>query len=215
MEAWIDLLLMANHKDTRLQHGSEVIQVKRGEIITSEVKLMDRWKWSKEKTRRFLSLLASDEMIEKKSDRRKTIITIVNYCNFQQLQTTNRPHTDHQETTERPQRDHRRDTINKSNNVNTKDYAFNVSMMESEYEKLCTKHGKEIADDCIDYLSSYKAANPNYKRKSDYLTIIRWVVDTVEKNDHRSLGNMPLYVASDGLIKQLEKANAIDQQRSL
>ena len=41
--AWIDLLLRANHSDKKILLGNVMIPVKRGELITSEKKLMDRW----------------------------------------------------------------------------------------------------------------------------------------------------------------------------
>ena len=71
-EAWIDILLIANHKDNKTLLGNELITVKRGSFITSEIKLMSRWNWSKSKVRAFLSLLQDEKMIEKISDNKKT-----------------------------------------------------------------------------------------------------------------------------------------------
>jgi len=116
--AWVDLILMANWKDNKFLLGNELMMVERGSFITSELKLMDRWGWGKEKTRKFLKLLESDGMIIKKADRKKTTITIVNYSVYQPLsndnQTTDRPQTDHRQTTDRPQTD----TNNKDNKEN-------------------------------------------------------------------------------------------------
>jgi DNA-binding GntR family transcriptional regulator len=39
--------------------------------VTSEVKLMDRWQWSKEKVRTFLKLLESEHMIVKTTDKKR------------------------------------------------------------------------------------------------------------------------------------------------
>ncbi|APM40505.1 hypothetical protein [Clostridium kluyveri] len=82
-QAWIDLLLSANHKDKKTLLGSELINVKRGSFITSQKKLMERWGWGTEKTRRFLKLLATEEMIKLSTDKRKTMITVVNYEEYQ------------------------------------------------------------------------------------------------------------------------------------
>ena len=112
--AWIDLLLMANHEGKRFLLGNEVVQVERGSLITSELKLMERWGWSKTKVRAFLHLLESDSMIVKKTDHKKTAITIVKYCDYQDLQTTEEPKKDHEKTVKRP----RKDTNNNVNNVN-------------------------------------------------------------------------------------------------
>ncbi len=98
-EAWLDILLMANHSDNRVLLGSELIEVERGSFITSELKLMDRWGWSKKKLRTFLELLEKEGMIQKKSDRKKTTIKVLNYGLYQGS-------GDHGETTERPRRDY-------------------------------------------------------------------------------------------------------------
>jgi hypothetical protein len=100
-EAWLDLLMMANHKDNKFVFGNEMVEVKKGSFITSELKLMDRWDWGKAKLRNFLELLEKDEMIIKKSDRKKTTITICNYCIYHDYETENRPQTDHEQTTNR------------------------------------------------------------------------------------------------------------------
>ena len=88
-EAWIDLLLTANHKDNDVLMGNKLIKVKRGQLITSEVKLSKRWQWSRDKVRRFLDLLQSEGMLNKQSDRTKTTLTIENYELYQSSDTAN------------------------------------------------------------------------------------------------------------------------------
>ena len=56
-QAWLDLIMMANHKDNKVPLGGEIIMVSRGSFITSELKLIDRWGWSKSKVRLFLKQL--------------------------------------------------------------------------------------------------------------------------------------------------------------
>ena len=87
--AWIDLLLMANHKHTQFLFGNELVSLDRGQFITSELKLCDRWKWGRKKVQNFFKLLVSMEMIEKKSTTKYTTITILNYAKYQDLRTTN------------------------------------------------------------------------------------------------------------------------------
>lgn len=89
--AWIDLLLSANQQDKKVILGNEFLQVERGSFVTSELKLMGKWGWSKSKIRSFLKLLEDDNMIIKKSDKKKTTITIVNYGSCQDLKTTKEP----------------------------------------------------------------------------------------------------------------------------
>ena len=113
-QAWIDILLMANHADKKILLGNELIEVKRGSFITSEKKLMENWGWGKEKVRRFLQVLQEDGMIDKKSDRKKTTINVVNYDFFQDRNSQSRPLSDHEQTNSRPSAD----TNNNDNNIN-------------------------------------------------------------------------------------------------
>jgi uncharacterized phage protein (TIGR02220 family) len=117
-QAWIDLVLSANHDDKKVSLGNELVLVERGSFITSEVKLMERWGWGKQRVRAYLKMLEQDGMIIKKTDHKKTTITIVNYSDYQdstyQNQTVNRPPSDHDQTVNRPSSD----TNNNYNNDN-------------------------------------------------------------------------------------------------
>ena len=114
-EAWMDILMRANHEDTKIVLGNELITVKRGQFITSELKLMDSWKWGKSKTRSFLELLEKDGMIVKKSDRKKTTITICNYNVYHDKENKNRPQSDHEQTDNRPSSDTEKNVKNEKN----------------------------------------------------------------------------------------------------
>ena len=87
--AWVDLLLTANHSDKKILFNGELITVKRGQILTSVRKLSAKWKWSVNKVYRFLKLLESDEMLQKESDKDRTLLTIENYSVFQCCEYTN------------------------------------------------------------------------------------------------------------------------------
>lgn len=113
-QAWIDMLLLANHSENEFLLGNELVRVETGSFITSELKLMERWGWSKTKVRSFLNLLQKQHMIVKNSDRKKTTITIEKYSDFQDLETTKKPRKNHRKTTEEPQKD----TNNNDNNDN-------------------------------------------------------------------------------------------------
>ena len=95
-EAWIDLLLLANHETHEfpfeVKGGRvEMIQVSPGEIITSEVKLMEHWRWSKSKVRWFLNVLEKDRAIDRIADSKKTRIVLLNWGTYQISQNTDKP----------------------------------------------------------------------------------------------------------------------------
>jgi len=83
-QAWLDLLLSANHKEAKILMDNTLIKLEKGSFFTSELKLADRWGWSKKKVRNFLELLSNDNMIVKESTKKGTKITIVNYEVYQQ-----------------------------------------------------------------------------------------------------------------------------------
>lgn len=86
-QAWVDLLIMANHSDGFLRVQGIKVPLSRGDVGRSEATLAGRWKWSRGKVRRFVEELISEKMINKKSfkntDRRKSVITIMNYSIYQ------------------------------------------------------------------------------------------------------------------------------------
>ena len=86
--AWLDLLLSANHKDVKLLFNGNLIDVKRGQLITSVRNLANKWQWSKDRVLKFLRVLENDTMIERDSDNHRTLITIVNYGIYQDKQDT-------------------------------------------------------------------------------------------------------------------------------
>lgn len=82
-QAWIDLLMKACHKPSKLMIKGQMISLERGQQARSEVTLAKEWKWSRGKVRRFLSRLEGDSMIVHQTDNLTSIITICNYDSFQ------------------------------------------------------------------------------------------------------------------------------------
>lgn len=112
--------MMANHEDNKILLGQELILVKKGSRITSIRKLKEKWKWSNTKVTTFLKMLKDDGMIDYKSDTKKTLITIINYDNYQDTEKKKR----HKNATETPRKRHESiQTIinNNDNNYNNKD----------------------------------------------------------------------------------------------
>lgn len=142
-EAWIYLLMSANHSDTEVLLGNQLIKVKKGSFITSEIKLMAEFQWSKSKLRAFLSLLESQSMIEKITDTKKTTLTIVKYSDYQELQTAKKP----QKNREKTAKELRADTDNNENNYNNDNNDNNTSTsinIDIEVEQQAAKSQKPI-----------------------------------------------------------------------
>lgn len=88
--AWVDLIMLANHNGNKFLLGTQLIEVKRGEFITSQEKLARRWGWGNTKLRSFLKLLEKQNMIVQKPTRKQTAIEIVNYSVYQTTQIENK-----------------------------------------------------------------------------------------------------------------------------
>ena len=96
-QAWIDLIGLANYKDGKTPYKGEVVTCERGTVNRSITYLAKRWGWSRDKTRKFLTLLESDSMIRLKATTNHTTISLLNYGKFQDLPTTN--HTTNRQRT--------------------------------------------------------------------------------------------------------------------
>lgn len=82
-EAWMSLLLKANHKENKILFGNKIINIEAGSFITSEVKLADEWGWSRITVHKFLVVLQNDKMIVKKGTTKYTSISIENWALYQ------------------------------------------------------------------------------------------------------------------------------------
>ena len=126
--AWISLLLKANHKDTKVVISNEVVEVKKGSFITSEVKLSEEWKWGRKKVRNFLKSLEDDRMLSKNSTTKYTSITIENWDLYQNVE--------QQKNNEGTAEEHQRNTNNNDNNIYL--YLFNKYK-----EQVCGKNFRQ------------------------------------------------------------------------
>src|SRR5690606_16188544 len=112
--------------------GNELIEVKRGQRITSIRQLCDRWGWSNSKVTQYLKLLESDGMITVKSDTKKTVITIDKYSDYQQSKDDKTTENRHENDTKQT----RKHTNNNDNNENKNIYADVIDYLN---EKAGTK----------------------------------------------------------------------------
>lgn len=119
--AWIDLILLANHKDNIIFVRGNEVQIKRGQVAWSKENLAKRWKWSKNKVYRFLEMLNRLEQIDYKTNQQKNnvlgIITIKNYDEYQ----TTEQQTNQQKDRRRTNRRTTKKNVKNVKNVNTND----------------------------------------------------------------------------------------------
>jgi len=123
-QAWIDLFGLAQHTKSYFLIRGVRINLERGQLGYSQLTLSKRWKWSRDKVRRYLKCLENDDDIRQQNNEVTTIITIVNYNRWQLNNTTNN-------TTEKQQKNIKQDTYkndkNDKNDKNKEEYVANAT----------------------------------------------------------------------------------------
>jgi len=90
-QAWVDLLLLANHETGFIRKRGILIAVDRGQVGYSEESLAERWQWSRGKVRRFLVELArlsriSHKISEKTIPKKTSVSSLINIINYDKYQ---------------------------------------------------------------------------------------------------------------------------------
>lgn len=110
-QAWIDLLLLANHERHTLDVRGNDVVIERGQVGWSEQSLANRWKWSRNRVRGFALWLKRYNRIDIRKSRILGVITILNYNLYQQIKQQTEQQTIQQKVQQK-------DTNNKDNNKN-------------------------------------------------------------------------------------------------
>lgn len=121
--AWVDLLLLVNHEPKKVPFEGDVIEVQRGQTITSIRKLADRWGWSIGKVGRFLTVLESEQMLTKKRYANGTVISLVNYDVYQVTRTESGTPAEHERYTDDTLTETNKNDITIYNNEEQTNYA--------------------------------------------------------------------------------------------
>ena len=191
-QAWIDLLLLANHEDRMFFLRGNEIQVKRGFIGFSEEHLAKRWKWSRMKVRRFRDWLETRQQIKQHRSKILSQIEIVNYNEFQQNETSDETTEKHQT---RQQKNTNKNDKNDKNYKNINNTFFvkneNLDLLEKKDSKIkksiqqkiySSKSNEMILSEKL--FNNIKLLNPNYK-KPDFQ---KWAknIDLMSRVDKRT-----------------------------
>jgi len=82
-QAWIDLLLLANHKPTTIFIRGIEIKMNPGDLCYSQLSLAKRWKWNFKTVKKFLDILRKRDMINYSGGKLTTVISIINWSKYQ------------------------------------------------------------------------------------------------------------------------------------
>lgn len=186
-QAWIDLLILANHKDSEISVRGNILKIQRGQVGWSKDSLAKRWQWSKNKVFRFLDFLESKKQIIqvskliadlngseiKKMKPQKSnilgLIDIVNYDKYQLDDTAD-------DTAERPQKDRRRYQDKNDKNVKNE-----KEVIHRAVEKFLKPSIEEIQEYCEERNNNISA-----QVFYDYYESNGWMVGRNHMNDWKA-----------------------------
>ena len=198
VHVFLHLLLTANYTDSRFQG----FLVKRGQVIIGRLKLAAALGLTERQIRTCLNKLKMTNEISIKTTNKFSVVTIVKYDDYQasskKIDQQNDQQNDQQSTNDSPTNDQQATTSkkNKEGKEIKKLYRNNISLLEKENDSLISEYGDYFTNQCYDLLSSYKIEK-DYKTKSDYLTIKRWVIKAVSEKGIKPIQKFNIKQKSD------------------
>ncbi len=175
-QAWVDLIMLANYKESSFYIRGNLVLVGRGQVARSETHLAKRWQWSRDKVRRFLSYLSTTEKVIQQKSKIISIITIVKYDIYQETRQQTRQQKNIRKTSDNTtyNKDNKENKVNKDNK-RSKTYAPSGAKKFIPVEFLITQGvEKKVAQD---WLSTRKA-----KRLANTETAFKGVAREVERS---------------------------------
>lgn len=112
-QAWVDLIGLANFADKDKFYRGQYQRVKRGQVVTSQQALAERWSWGRRKVSTFLRNLESAKMCTVTVTPYGTTITIEKYAFYQDARTAKSTTDSTAKSTIDAQRTHNGRTHNK------------------------------------------------------------------------------------------------------
>jgi hypothetical protein len=171
-QAWVDLILLANHKDGYFYKRGVKIDLLKGQLAWSEVALSDRWSWSRSKVRKFLNDLEKEQQIEQQKNNVTQVITIKNYCFYQEK--------GQQKDSKRTAEEQQKDTYNNVNNDNNENKSFVVPTVE-QIKMYCDERKNNVNPQrFFDFYESKGWLVGKSKMKSWKAAVRTWEKDSTE-----------------------------------
>ena len=188
-QAWIDLILLANHKDSYFFLRDHKIFVKRGQVGWSQKKLSSRWKWSRTKIKNFLKMLEIEQQLTVKKSHSTSIITILNYHKYQEKeqQECNRKATEKQQKSNRSATEKQQEDTNKNdkNDKNDKKNIYRPKKKEDPYKQKVKDILNTYSNNLIDCYNEFLKMRIKIKKPmTDYAKYrLLKKLDTMVDND--------------------------------
>lgn len=208
LAVWIYLLLNATHKEIPALFKGKKIILQKGQLITGRKSMSNQLKISESKIYRIINDFKSEQQIEQQTSNQNSLITILNWDKYQQIEQPNEQQMNNERTTDEQRVNTNKNDKNVKNDKNERIYNIPASEVEissadtakanekdampkhkyGEYKHVLLKDEElqtlkekyQNWEELIKYLDEYIEMK-GYKAKSHYLCITKWVVDAVKR----------------------------------
>lgn len=170
---WCWILLKASYYSEEQWFCGELINISEGQFLTTLREISDSLKINPSKVNRVLHFLESEKQIEKRSSNKKTLITVVNWDNYQLKEKQF-------EKKETPK------ASDKTAKHRHGEYGH-VLLTVKQFDKLVSDYGESKTQDAIKFLDEYIEMK-GYKAKNHNLAMRKWVFDAVERDKKKNAG---------------------------
>ena len=134
LAVWIWLLTNATHRERDVVYEGKRITLTPGEVVCGRNKIAEETHVSPSKVYRIIKVFKSEQQIEQRTDRQKSVITIVRWDEYQKSEQQNEQRVNNDRTTT----EQRVNTIQECKNVRKKeDYS---SLREEAREKMAPQY---------------------------------------------------------------------------
>ncbi len=199
LEAWLDILLVVNYEEREVNIKGHIFKVQRGETIRSLGTWATRWRWDKNKVRRFLNTLEINQMIDTHTDtlleRFATHLKVCNYDAYQDKKTASDTLLEREPTPN-----------NKYKRINKEKYTVGLpasTPTESEFEERCLRFvGKfnELRKSKFQPTSKVKIALKARLKKYSAVQIVDAL--RVAMTDQYHIGNKFFYLTPEYILRE-------------
>lgn len=137
LAVWMYLLLNATHKEKEKMFAGKKITLQPGQLITGRKRISEEFKINESKVQRILKLFETEQQIEQQTSNSNRLITIVNWCSYQETeQQIEQPVNNQCTTNEQP--------VNTNKNVRKKECKKDIDNIVEKESRQNTI--KEIVD---------------------------------------------------------------------
>lgn len=202
--AWIDLLMLANHKGMNMYVRGNKVEIKRGDTAIAQETLATRWKWSRTKVKRYLNELEKDRQIVQQKSNVINTISIVNYDAYQSDDTTESTADD---TTEDQQKADRKPAENpqKSTNKNVKNVKNDKKAHTQFFSGKDKTRAREVSQKAQDMLRWIETHTPSVQLMEFPITL-RQAQAIVERMDDEDIIRILTDMCNKGATKRCRSA---------